>query len=263
VCVYRIEGKRLWGRHIESPRIGFGHAASPVLLQGKVIVHFRDLVALDIATGKEAWRVSLPASHASPIPAQVGKEEVIISPAGAIVRASDGKVLVKGKFRTTQSSPVLHGDLLCVSSRSGMEVFKLSRSENGEWTVKSLWTREGSGSDRHHLPSPLIHDGLIYEATTGGFLEVIDLKNGKDVYRQRLGTAQIYSSVALAGGLLYVLDLRGKAVVFEPGQRFERVAVNELEGTGCCPVFAEDHFYLRGRQNLYCLSASPKGKDSQ
>jgi hypothetical protein len=29
--------------------------------------------------------------------------------------------------------------------------------------------------------------------------------------------------------------------------------VNELEGTGSCPVFAGEHLYVRGRQTLYCL----------
>jgi outer membrane protein assembly factor BamB len=110
----------------------------------------------------------------------------------------------------------------------------------------------------HHLPSPLIHDGLVYGVTTGGFLDVLDAKDGKAVYRQRLGMGQVYSSVTLAGGLLYVLDTRGKAVVFKPGRKWERVATNDLEGTGACPVFAGDHLYLRGQKNLYCLASKAK-----
>jgi outer membrane protein assembly factor BamB len=253
VVLYDSDGKRLWGKFVEAPRLGFGHAASPVLLDGKLIVHLKDLVALEAATGKELWRVALPASHASPVPARLGTEAVVISPAGAIVRGSDGKVLVKGKFRTTQSSPVLAGDVLIASSREGMEALRLSHS-GGEVTLTSLWKRDGSG-ERHHLPSPLVHDGLLYGATTSGFLEVVDVKSGQRVYRQRLGVGQVYSSVTLAGEWLYVLDLRGKAVVFKPGRSFERVALNDLEGTGACPVFAGDHLYLRGRQNLYCVSS--------
>jgi hypothetical protein len=102
--------------------------------------------------------------------------------------------------------------------------------------------------------------------TTSGYLNVTEVKSGKRVYRQRLGLGQVYSSVTLAGGLLYVFDTRGKAVVFKPGRRFERVAVNELEGTGSCPVFAGEHLYLRGRRNLYCVSskaAGPGGKETE
>ena len=49
VAVYDLEGKRAWARFVESTQVGFGHAASPLLLDGKVIVHLRDLVALDEA----------------------------------------------------------------------------------------------------------------------------------------------------------------------------------------------------------------------
>src|SRR5439155_11879863 len=59
VAVHDLEGKRLWAKFVDSPQVGFGHAASPLLLDGKVIVHIKDLVALDVATGKEAWRAAL------------------------------------------------------------------------------------------------------------------------------------------------------------------------------------------------------------
>jgi outer membrane protein assembly factor BamB len=263
-AVYTLEGKRLWGKLIESPRITFGPSASPLLLQGKLIVHFKDLVGLDVATGKEAWRVPLTATHASPVATRLGKDDVVVSPTGAIVRARDGKVLARGKFRTSQSSPVLDGDAIYLFG-STFEAHKLSRGEGGEVKVTSLWSRDGYG-DRQHLPSPVVHDGLIYGVTTGGFVEVLDAKTGERVYRQRLNLSQVYSSVTLAGGLLYAFDVRGKAVVFKTGRRFERVAVNQLEGTGSCPVIAGDHLYVRGKQNLYCLSAKgavPKGKGSE
>jgi hypothetical protein len=110
------------------------------------------------------------------------------------------------------------------------------------------------------LPSPLVHDGLLYGVTMSGVLEVVDVKTGKQVYRQRLGLGQIYSSVSLAGDRLFVVDLRGKTAVFKPGRTFERVALNDLEGTGACPVFAGEHLYLRGRQNLYCVGGKEGAK---
>jgi outer membrane protein assembly factor BamB len=256
VAVYDLEGKRLWGKFIESPRIGFGHSSSPLLLDGKVIVHIKDLVALDVATGKEAWRVELTAGHASPVAARLGKEDVIIDPAGAVVRAHDGKVLGRGRFRSTDSSPVVQGDTVYLFGQT-LEAHKLT-VDGDEVKVTSLWSRSGA-REMHHLPSPLVHDGLLYGVTTGGYLEVIDAKTGTNVYRERLGVGQVYSSVALAGNMLYVLDLRGKAVVFKPGRKFERVAVNELDGTGSCPVFDGNHLYVRGTRTLYCVSTKEKG----
>jgi outer membrane protein assembly factor BamB len=154
---------------------------------------------------------------------------------------------------------VVNGDTICVAGRGA---YKLS-TKDGEVTVTTLWGSEGreaeggrggGGGRERRLPSPVVHDGLLYGVNTNGILDVVDVKSGETVYRQRLPVGQTYSSITLAGGLLYVLDLEGKAVVFKPGKRFERVAVNQLEGTGSCPVFADDHLYVRGRQNLYCLS---------
>jgi outer membrane protein assembly factor BamB len=254
VAVYTPDGKRVWARFVESPRIGFGPSASPLLIDGKVIVHLNDLVALDAATGKEAWRVVLPAVHASPVATKLGKDDVIVSPSGAFVRARDGKILSKGKFRASQSSPVVDGDTVFVSGSGSTEAFAISREEGGDVKLTSLWKQEGAG-EKHHCPSAVVHDGLFYGLTNAGILDVVEAKTGKKVYRQRLPVGQVYSSITMAGGLLYVLDLQGKAAVFKPGRKFERVAVNELEGTGCCPVFAGEHLYVRGRQNLYCVSA--------
>jgi outer membrane protein assembly factor BamB len=263
-AVYTPEGKRLWGRFIESPRIMFGHSASPLLIQGKLIVHLNNLIALDVATGKEVWRAELRAAHASPVAGRLGKEDIVISPSGAIVRARDGKVLARDKFRLSQSSPVVQGDIICLFGET-LEAHKLSQDKDGKVKVTSLWTRDGS-SERYHMPSPVVHKGLIYGVTTKGDIEVLDLKTGKPVYRKPLRGGQVYSSVTLAGNLLYVTDTRGRTVVFKPGRKFARVAVNELEEMGSCPVFAGEQLYLRGSKHLFCVSTrqdSRKEKKSE
>src|SRR5262249_15828910 len=120
---------------------------------------------------------------------------------------------------------------------------------------------EGGGGGRNqNLPSPLLHDGLLYHMNTGGTMEVIDAKDGERVYRQRLPIGQSYASVTLAGGLLYAFDVSGKSVVFKPGRKFERVATNSVEGTGGCPTFAGEHLYVRGSRNLYCVSTKPQSE---
>jgi outer membrane protein assembly factor BamB len=198
----------------------------------------------------------LTPTHASPVAAQLGKEEIIVCPAGALVRARDGKVLVKEKFQASESSPVVSGDIICVPDREGLTMYKMTLSDDGQVTLTSLWTARGGGGKRY--PSPLAHDGLLYNVNNSGILEVLDLKNGERVYRERLPLSEVYGSVALAVKLIYVFDTRGKAVVFKPGQTFERVAVNQLEGTGCCPVFAGNQLYVRTQQALYCVSAPAK-----
>ncbi len=261
VAVYDLDGNRLWGRAVESSRVGFGHSTSPLLLGGKLIVHFNSLVALDVATGKEAWRVELSASHASPVAAKLGKEDVVISPAGAVIRARDGKTLAEAGMRSSDNSPVADGDTVFFVGRGA---FRLTEGKDGAATVKRLWgTGGGGGGGRgdRRLSSPLVHDGILYGIGGGGFLEAADARTGEPIYRQRLGLGEVYSSLAMAGGLIYAFDLSGKAVIFKPGRKYERVAACQLEGTGCCPVFAGSHLYVRGRQTLYCIAKEARPKE--
>jgi outer membrane protein assembly factor BamB len=162
------------------------------------------------------------------------------------------------------------GDTVYVAGRGA---FKLSLSGEDELKVDALWTvggedagrggRGGMGGQRRY-PSPLVHDGLLYTANNNGILEVLDLKNGELVYRRRLPLNDVYASLAIAGGRIYALDRGGKAVVFKPGRTYEAVAQNQLEGTGSCPVFADDHLYVRGRRTLFCLSGkAPERKPTE
>lgn len=257
VAAFSPGGKCLWKKFVEGPTVGFGHGASPVLAAGRVLVHFKDLVALDVVTGKEAWRVTAPARHASPVVAKLGGEEVVIAASGQIVRATDGTSLLKRpKFGVSESTPVLDGTTLYVS-QGEFQAFKLSR-EGDTVELTSLWKAKAARGRR--TPSSVVHDGLLYGVTTDGFLDVIDVKTGEPVYRQRLPLPQVYSSPAVAGGHVFVFDTRGKAVVFKTGRKYELVATNQLEGTGASPVFDGKRLYVRGQKHLYCLQAKETGE---
>ena len=108
----------------------------------------------------------------------------------------------------TQDSSV-YPESSCASTPGG--AFQLSLSGEGELKVSTLWgtgggAGEGGGRGRggeKRYPSPLVHDGLLYTANTNGVLEVLEMKTGTSVYRQRLPVRQVYSSLAMAGGLIY------------------------------------------------------------
>jgi outer membrane protein assembly factor BamB len=253
VAVYTTAGKRLWIKFVETPQIGFGHSASPVLAGDKLIVHLNDLVALDVATGKELWRTPVTARHASSILTRLDKQDVLVTPAGPIVRVSDGKILSKGKFSLSESSPLLDGDVIYASHSGGIQALKLSGGKQDEAALEEVWKVDADRDRR--TPSSVLHDGLLHAVNTSGILEVIDVKTGEQVYKQRLPLAHVYSSITLAGDHLFVADMRGKTVVLKPGRRYQRVATNELEGTGASPVFVGDRLYLRGHQHLYCIGA--------
>lgn len=250
VACYTLAGELKWIKFIEGSTIGFGHSSSPLLVDGKLIVHFHDLVALDAATGEIAWRAELPATHASPILFRWGDENTIVSPSGSILRVSDGKVLFKDPaLRTSEASPVAI-DKIIYSQEGKTSAFQLPTSKDGELDV--LWQVNASRGRR--TPSPVLHKGLLYGATTEGILEVTDVESGEIVYRKRLDfDGNLYSSVTAAGDYIYLGCTRGTTLVIKAGREFEEVALNKLEDYGSNPVFAGKRMYLRGQKHLFCI----------
>jgi outer membrane protein assembly factor BamB len=252
VACYTLTGEVRWIKFIEGSTIGFGHSSSPLLVDGKLIVHFHDLIALDAATGAEAWRAELSATHASPIVFRWGKENTIISPAGSVLRASDGKVLFKDNtLRTSECSPVVHNDIFYVQEGKTSAI-KLPPPDKADGALEILW--QVSASRGRRTPSPVLHKGLLYGATTEGILEVTDVETGEIVYRKRLDfDGNLYASVTAAGDYVFLGCTRGSTLVLKAGREFEQVALNKLENYGSNPIFVGKRMFLRGQQHLFCV----------
>lgn len=252
VSCYTLAGELRWMKFIEGSTIGFGHSSSPLLVDGKLIVHFHDLIALDAATGVEAWRAELAATHASPIVFRWGQENTIISPAGSVLRASDGKVLFKDNaLRASECSPVVHNDILYVQGGSTSAI-KLPPPDQADGALEILWQVTASRGRR--TPSPVLHKGLLYGSTTEGILEVTDVESGEIVYRKRLDfDGNLYSSVTAAGDYIFLGCTRGTTLVLKAGREFEQVAHNKLENCGSNPIFVGKRMFLRGQQHLFCV----------
>ena len=80
-----------------------------------------------------------------------------------------------------------------------------------------LWSKTGRGS---YMPTPLIHDGLLYVLANQGLLDAYDLRSGADVYRQRIpheGSGFSASPVA-ADGRIYLSSEDGDIFVVRAGR---------------------------------------------
>lgn len=251
VCAYSLDGKRRWARFVEAPTITFGHASSPVLAGGKLIIHLNDLFALDAATGETAWQVALGAQHASPIITRVGETAVVVSPAGAVVRAADGKVLLKdGSLSSSESSPVLI-DRVLYETPGDARAVRLVAAGEGAVKLEKVWQGKVAGGRR--TPSPVLCDGLLYCVNTDGMLDVLDAADGRPLYRERLDIGNVYASATLAGGYVFITGTKGTTVVLKPGREYKVVARNQLEGQGSSPVFSGKRMFVRTKQHLYCI----------
>lgn len=252
VASHTLGGELNWIKFVEAP--SGGHCASPMLVDGKLIVHLRNLTALDVASGETLWKAETGARHGSPVVADIGGTPVVVTPEGTIVRAADGKVIAKNQFRLNHASPIVHAGVIYATQDNGIKAIAVADAAADEAVTQVSW--ESGGKQTSRLASPVYHKGLLYSVTEQGILEVTDTESGKRVYRQRLefDGGRVDPSVTLAGNRLYVSNTRGATVVFLPGEEYQEIARCQLdEGFSSSLTFAGRRLYVRTRKYFYCV----------
>lgn len=253
VVAYSLDGRKKWFKYVEAAKIGFGYSSSPVLADGKVIVHYNNLVALDAASGRELWSAKVQPRHGSPIVVRAGRDGVVVTPGGAAVRVSDGTVLATRLFQIGHGSPIADNGVVYAMAKGRVVAVQVPKSaETGsEWKV--LW--QGRGMNQRTFASPLLVEGKLYSLTEKGILDILDAKTGKTLARKRLTfgrRGRVYASPTLAGD--YVFLSGGDTTIVVPAREaYKEIARNQLESFSGAPVFAGNRVYIRGKQHLYCI----------
>jgi outer membrane protein assembly factor BamB len=129
VLAYDWSGKELWKKPLPAPVVEFGTSSSPIIVDGKVIIVADQdvgsyMLALDVKTGAEVWRVDrseFRRGFATPfVWKHDGIEELVVC--GSLWLRSydiqDGKQRwsARGMARVANASPVAADGLLLVSS---------------------------------------------------------------------------------------------------------------------------------------------------
>ncbi len=260
---YDLDGNRVWARFIEKPPNDWGTSNTPVLADGKLIVHIRLMRALDPLTGEQLWeQPDVPWGWGTSWVENIGGVDVIFTCGGNAVRASDGEVLAGklGKL-TWGSGPIVEdGVLYYIDNQGGESVsraWRLPATAEAPFEPELLWQAEPA-KDRYYA-SPVVHDGLIYAVTRAGVLSCLDATTGEIVYERNLefGKPDVFASIVLAGDVLMVTHESGTTVVFRPGREYAEIARNQLgDMVRSTPVFDGDVMYVRGYENLYCIAAA-------
>jgi len=251
---FDMDGTRIWTRFIEKPTHGWGHSASPVLADGKLIVHVLRPIALDVKTGKELWRAESKPHWGSPVVTRIGDQDVVITANGEVIRASDGIVQARGVSWLEYCTPVV-SDGVAYFIQNGGKAIKLPDAISGDSQFKALWTTKPR-NDRYYA-SPIVHEGLIYAVTQKGAFSVIDAGDGKVIYEKKLdvGKGTFYPSIVLGGKHLFVSIDNGTTLVLKPGREYKEVAKNTLAPFRSTPVFVGKRMYIRGQKHLYCIGS--------
>jgi len=273
---YDLQGNRKWIRIIETAREEECFTSSPIFAGDRIVLTWGCLLALDAKDGRTLWKAAdAKAAYGTPVIAKVGGEEVVITPAGDIVRLANGEILCAGLFETNYTTPVVEGNVLYVIDAEARALELPAKAEKG-MRLNERWKTELRGE---FMASPIYRDGLIYtidsqkcrlhiiDAKTGEVLTVSQVVDEKaqaqklvsGVKIDGLATAQhTYASPVAAGREAFFFDDAGNTAVLELGREYRLTRVNKLEdaliGT---PFFVDGKIIIRGSKTVYCIGVKP------
>ena len=108
------------------------------------------------------------------------------------------------------------------------------------------------------VPSPILHEKLIYMISNGGVLTCVDAGNGEMVYRKRLeGRGQYVASPLIAGNHLILASEDGLISTVGTGDEFRILGQFELgESIQVTPALGQNTLYVRGKNNLWAFGSA-------
>jgi hypothetical protein len=234
-----------------------GMAASPVLVNGKVIVPMDNngdsfLAAIDAKTGKNVWKVDRPRdiNWTTPAIRGSGKDAEVLFQAGkevTVYAAETGEKKAGIPGSGTIPSPTLADDLLLASGRGGLVAFRYKDGKPEEaW--KSTKLSAGTAS-------PVVYQGRVYAANSSGLVVCGDAKTGNTLWQERIDGPFSASPVA-ADGKLFVLNEKGKLTVLklDSGDGTEVLGTGDMKEEGLAtPAISGGAIFLRGEKSLFCV----------
>jgi outer membrane protein assembly factor BamB len=285
--IWRFDAQKRYGRFA----IAFGLHSTPVLYGDRLyfqLIHSGGkktgdgkpawVVAIDKATGNEVWKVIRNSdgvdenehSYASAFLWKKGKDAYLVVHGNDYATAhslEDGKELWRvgdlnpkdDRYNTTLrfvASPVCTPDLIVIPSAKNGPVVGVKPDARGQVMAGSkyeLWRRDHNTPD---VPSPLVHDGLVYLAREGGGLLVLEAKTGKEVYNKPTHSHRHRASPVYADGKIYLTARDGTTCVVQAGREFKLLAKNKLpDQTAASPAISNGKIYIRGFDYLWAIEA--------
>jgi outer membrane protein assembly factor BamB len=293
LACFDFEGKPVWEANLKE-RYGeydhwHGYSSTPLLVGDtlyQMCLRMNDpyIVAIDKLTGKERWKRARETdaehesrhSYASPILYRDDARSLLLVHGGDCLsahRLEDGEEVWRcgslnprenyNKFLRFVASPVAVPGLIVVPSAKGNPIIAVKPDGKGDVTATHVAWRRGRGTP--DVPTPVIHDGLVYALNENGVLLCLDAKTGEEVYLQRLHSGRQRSSPVIADGKIYCASRDDGVVhVLKAGRKLEVLAENDMdEAIAATPAIAGGRIYLRTFKALYAIpgpqAAAPAG----
>jgi outer membrane protein assembly factor BamB len=282
VFCYDFDGKLLWEKDlgVYPMENDWGTSSSPAIHDGLVFIQIDNeadsfLVALDVLSGDERWRVKREekTNWGAPIIWTNSKRTELVT-SGNTIRSynpQDGELLwqlVVAGGRSC-SSPAAYGDLLLIGREDRSDrgagaggLFAIKAGATGDITLSEGETQNANvlWSNRKAAPgmaSPILLDGYVYIlGRRGGIVGCYDGATGEEVYRERLeGSQEFWASPWASNGKVFCQGESGATHVLATGAEFKPLRTNQLDGRFWATSAAADGMLLlRSTDSLYCVA---------
>jgi outer membrane protein assembly factor BamB len=273
VHCYDVNGVHQWSRDLGrmTTKLMFGEGSSPALAGNALIVVMDHeghsaIHALDKNTGQTLWKTARDEDTAwtTPVVAEVGgRTQVIVSATNRIrsydLQTGDEIWQCGGQTQNVIPSPVAAGGLVfCTSGFRGSELQAIELGHTGDLTGTRA-VRWQVNKATPYVPSPILYDGKLYVCSMNkAAISCYDAATGKlNFVEGRLeAVADIYASPVGAMGRVYFVGRNGTTEVIRNADKLEVLATNRLDdGFDASPALAGNEIFLKGKKNLYCISA--------
>lgn len=286
LACFDFSGNEVWRTHLPDRYgkfndVAFGMSSTPVLDAGRLYMQLMwgggsFVLALDAKNGEEVWkhvrvsnaRAECKDSYASPFMYHDKDRKFLLTHGADYIIAHDladgheifrcGGLNPPDNYNPTLrlvASPVGVPGVIVVPSAKNGPVLGISPDAKGDITGTDkfhLWTRAHNTPD---VPSPVIHDGLLYLCRENSNLICLNAMTGKEVYgERRTHVDRCRASPVYADGHLYITSRDGTVSVIKAGADFEIVSTNKLEESiSSSPAFSGGKIYFRSYDALWAI----------
>src|SRR5688572_1803629 len=257
------------------PSWEWGPASSPIIWNDLVILQVDThadsfLIALRADTGDTVWKTAreeIP-SWGTPTVAMTPAGPVLVTNASNFVRGYDprtGKELwrIGRSSKITAPTPIFADGLWVIASGRAPErpVFVVKPDAAGDLTLADgetsnagvAWAKNQRGP---YMPTPLAYKGVLYLLANNGEFSAIDLRTGKDIYRQRVPTvgSGFSASPVAADGKIYLSNEDGEILVLKAGPELSVIATNSMgDLLMATPAISEGAMFVRTTGSLFAI----------
>jgi outer membrane protein assembly factor BamB len=233
------------------------------------------VVALDAATGRELWKHERRTeatyenkhSYSSPVIYRDSEREFLVTHGGDYAMGhslKDGSELWRlGGLNDLQdynpylrfvASPSCAPGMIVVPSAKNGPVLCLRPDARGTIEAGSpalQWRAERATPD---VSSPLVHRGLVFLCRENGLMQVLDARNGEELYNERMFDDRHRSCPVLVGDRLIVTTRNGSVVLVSATAKPEELSRISLdEEITASPAVANGRIYVRTFGALYAF----------